>query len=235
MSLVPSCNWGQAELCSRPDDIKVVMALGDSITAGFLARTTDAMSVGKLRPGSTITSRWTTGWRNLLGRILNAVPLGWSDTAIWGLKLVYNIDRGGPVQPYGVPREWRGLSYPIGGDEGAITLPNIFARWTKTTGQSYTPSIIPPIFKQDDEESPQMWGKDRGLNGAVSGSTSSSLVAQIQSTSMVSFVTRPLTSSRAHSATSGADGSFRRGLEVCQYWHWSERYRMFRRRRLTSR
>ncbi|ORX35013.1 hypothetical protein BD324DRAFT_112149 [Kockovaella imperatae] len=141
-SLTPKDDTPSSAKDVRPDDIKVIMAIGDSITVGFLARPTS------------------------------------SSSSILSIK------------------EWRGLSYPIGGDEGAITLPNILSRWSLTTGQSHSyifdsrpkantqhPLGVPPVPPsvsatsnwQDD-----LWTSYKGLNGAVSGSTSLSLYSQVR-------------------------------------------------------
>ena len=169
---------GPADVFRRPDDIKVFMALGDSITAGFLARSSDEWMA------THASTRDRQNYWPLIHRLFRWTPLlGWNvrlDKLIaWTWNGLRQQDAKLDVQT--VWREWRGLSYPIGGDKGAITLPNILARWTNTTGQSYTPSLIPPIFRTHDEDAPALWGKDDGLNGAVSGSTSSSLLAQVQS------------------------------------------------------
>jgi hypothetical protein len=69
--------WNVFGVLSRSQDIKVVMAMGDSMTAGF---------------------------------------------AIMGRSTIALLD------------EWRGLSGFVGGDPGAITLPNFF--------QHYSPNVI---------------------------------------------------------------------------------------------
>ena len=121
---------------SRPDDIKVVMALGDSITAGFLAR-----------PGDAPHFRSGSGQRAQL-----------------------------PMTNVPTFEEWRGLAYPIGGDSGAVTLPNILAHWSpELTGMSVGHHPFQAFFAED-----YGWrDTDDGLNGAVTGSHSESLVAQV--------------------------------------------------------
>jgi len=65
----------------RPDDFTVVMAIGDSITAGC-----------------------------------------------WAKGLASNGN------PFNILDEWRGVSYPIGGDSGALTIPNLI--------KYYTPGVV---------------------------------------------------------------------------------------------
>lgn len=116
----------------RPDDISVVMAMGDSITAGFLARS----------PGFFETHRTDETQEPLI-----SVP---------------------------VAREYRGLSYPIGGDDGAITVPNILGHWSKNlTGMSRGHHPLLACIGGWCA-----WRYDDGLNAAISGSTSQNLVAQ---------------------------------------------------------
>ncbi|KAK6904726.1 hypothetical protein I203_105542 [Kwoniella mangroviensis CBS 8507] len=121
----------------RPDDFKVVMALGDSITAGLLAR-------GSREDLSQLSSKQR--------------PMG--------------IERIPEIA------EWRGISYPMGSDEGAITIPNILRHYTRNvTGVSagHHPPIsclgvgCGAIHPEGD-----------GLNAAISGSTSKSLMSQVK-------------------------------------------------------
>ena len=80
------------ELSRRPDDFSVVMALGDSITAGLLAKSTRRQGL--------------------------SLPLTSHDQI--------------PMQPEPVRgiAEDRGVSYAIGNDPGAITIPSILSHYT---------------------------------------------------------------------------------------------------------
>lgn len=127
-----------------------MMAMGDSITAGALARNSpeEGQSKGK--------HRWSQhDHANLAGssgdqlRFPGSLPIA---------------------------REYRGVSYPIGGDEGAITLYNIAQHWnTNITGSSrgHTPAgICTKIGGCNGQRF------DHGLNAAVSGSTTENLFSQ---------------------------------------------------------
>ena len=128
------------------------MAIGDSITAGFLAQPSDSES--ELSP------------------VDRSGPIS-KDT-------IYSGSPGGDAQIVmsAIPsiKEYRGLSYPIGGDPGAITIPNILSH--------YTPNII----GMSRGHHPLLacvggwcvWRYDDGLNGAVSGSTSGNLLSQVR-------------------------------------------------------
>ncbi|ODO09998.1 hypothetical protein I350_02222 [Cryptococcus amylolentus CBS 6273] len=111
----------------RPDDIRVVMALGDSITAGLLAR-----------PASS--------------------PLFPTNTTFFQTVDV---------------EEYRGISYPMGTDEGAITIPNILSHFVTDNAtvqggaKGHHAPATSALIAQD------------GLNAAVSGATSSLLTSQV--------------------------------------------------------
>lgn len=109
------------------------MALGDSITAGFLAR---------------------------------------SDL----FQPDFNQAAQRPILTVPVVREYRGLSYPIGGDPDAITFPNILQHWSKdlkgmSRGHHPLLACIGGWCA---------WRYDDGLNAAISGSTSQNLVLQVK-------------------------------------------------------
>ena len=121
------------------------MALGDSITAGFLARSPDI-----LHPKPD--------------------PDGKIETEHSAQRPIFSIP---------VAREYRGLSYPIGGDEGAITLPNIISRWsTNLTGTSRGHHSLLLCLGGKC-----LWRDEDGLNGAISGSKSENLVLQVKGVS----------------------------------------------------
>jgi len=76
--------------------------------------------------------------------------------------------------------EYRGVSYAVGGDGDAITLPNILGRYSNVTGPSTghrlpvtcgVPGASRMCMPHDEE--------DR-LNAAISGSTASALVGQVR-------------------------------------------------------
>ena len=135
-----------------------------------------------------------------------------------------------------IPLEWRGLSYPIGGDEGAITVPNILTRWTNVTGQSHTPSSYlpfssPPVWRGGessawvDGDENESWSHTKGLNGAVSGAKSSSLVNQVRG----ELSRRAKEKMIAHSwcrpdlTEDERDGRLGRRLEICKHRNRRER------------
>lgn len=95
----------------RPGNIRVIMAMGDSITAAMSAKDTTFLSM----------------------------------------------------------KEYRGLSYAIGGDSGVTTMPNILAQYTQ---QGYPIGTSTGVGKRDM--------KTNGLNGAVSGAINSDMLGQAQ-------------------------------------------------------
>lgn len=123
------------------------MAIGDSITAGFLARPSDSDSDSEL----THVTR---------------SPV---------------LERGGdnaqkPMSVLPGIKEYRGLSYPIGGDPGAITIPNILSHYSPNlTGMSKGHHPLSACVGGWC-----VWRYDDGLNGAVSGSTSGNLLSQVR-------------------------------------------------------
>ncbi|WVW81292.1 hypothetical protein I302_103283 [Kwoniella bestiolae CBS 10118] len=133
----------------RPDDFKVVMAMGDSITAGLLAR-------GSRDDYTPSVSERTNQYRQ------RPFDLG--------------VGRIPEIA------EWRGISYPIGSDEGAITIPTILQHYSKPEGKGNITGVStghhPPISclgigcAAHPEED--------GLNAAISGSLSKSLIGQVK-------------------------------------------------------
>ncbi|KAK8844732.1 hypothetical protein IAR55_006582 [Kwoniella newhampshirensis] len=139
----------------RPDDFKVVMALGDSITAGLLARGT--------RDERTSSTHEQTPFPNLL-----------------------------------TIAEFRGLSYPIGYDTDAITIPRILEHYVGernisgvSRGQHPPTSCLGtgpggPGVGAGTILGSRMGGvctprpAEDGLNAAVSGSVSGNLMAQVK-------------------------------------------------------
>jgi phospholipase B1 len=129
----------------RARDVKVIAAIGDSITAGFAAK--------GLLPNQVLD--------------LNALV------------------------------EDRGLSFSIGGDQGAITLGNFFAKenpsiFGRSVG-SHAPNICTPLFCIGSYQ-PEL---DQ-LNGARTGATTSNInnqvtyiVEQMKNTSLVNFENDP--------------------------------------------
>lgn len=126
---------------SRPDDFKVVMALGDSITAGFLAkspRDADIITDSLQHAQSTFDFR---------SSILN---------------------------------EYRGVSYPIGNDEGAITIASILSHYSPNlTGVSIGHHPVGSDKRKNEDQ----LRKD-GLNVAVSGSKAKDLIGQVRGASL---------------------------------------------------
>lgn len=130
---------------SRPDDFRVVMALGDSITAGLLAR------------GSRSSSACS-----------GPSPLGPQR----------------PLLPSFDIQEYRGLSYPIGSDPGAITVPQILRHFSPSAEEipGSSKGKHPPVACLNGwsikgcAERPE----EDGLNAAVSGSVSAALLRQVE-------------------------------------------------------
>ncbi|OWZ36407.1 hypothetical protein C347_00578 [Cryptococcus neoformans AD2-60a] len=129
----------------RPDDFRVIMALGDSITAGLLAR------------GSRSSSA-------------SSAPS--------------QVDRQRPLLPSLDIQEYRGLSYPIGSDPGAITIPEILRHFSPSAEEipGSSKGKHPPVTCLNG------WGikgcaerpEEDGLNAAVSGSVSAGLLRQVE-------------------------------------------------------
>ncbi|WVQ72265.1 hypothetical protein IAR50_001814 [Cryptococcus sp. DSM 104548] len=131
----------------RPDDIRVVMALGDSISAGLLAR-----------PARSSPSSHTFPQISFLPKSVDI-------------------------------QEYRGVSYPIGADPGAVTIPNILSHFISSSSDGRSEQVQggstghhPPVaclqgfgvrgcMPRPDED---------GLNAAISGSVSSSLIRQVE-------------------------------------------------------
>ncbi|WVQ94178.1 hypothetical protein IAU59_001256 [Kwoniella sp. CBS 9459] len=151
----------------RPDDFRVVMALGDSITAGLLARggrdTERSQSRSDLSNSPDQTHQQVFGLHSS------------SNRAPWRTRL-------------GIPEiaEWRGLSYPIGLDEDAITFSTILQHYTDRANASL-------IGGSRGRHSPLAClgsgiggagcvprPEDDGLNVAISGSLSEGLMAQVK-------------------------------------------------------
>ena len=122
------------------------MALGDSITAGFLARS----------PAEHQQQSPPTEGQLRTQKILSR-----------------------PI----VANEYRGLAYPIGGDEGAVTIPNILSHWSRdlvgmSTGHHPLLACVGSFCT---------WKYDDGLNVALSGSTSDSLLSQVRGKLVAGF------------------------------------------------
>ena len=115
---------------SRPDDIEVIMAMGDSITGAFLAK----------------------------------AP--WPQSA---------LDSQHPLSAMG-SFEDRGVSYPIGGDPGAITIATILEHYSNVTGASTGShprgGCIAGLCTGVEGD---------GLNAAVGGSVAASMRGQVES------------------------------------------------------
>jgi phospholipase B1 len=163
-----------ANIYRRPDDIRVVMALGDSITAAFLAK----------------GNGWAIPW-------LGTEEGGWEGRPAAGRKAAERRDTWGhhyAQMPFStcelIPclshlisvdvEEYRGVSYAIGGDPGAVTLPNILGHYSNLTGASigHRPPVtcgVPGVSRLCSPHHEE----DR-FNAAVSGSTAAALVAEVQ-------------------------------------------------------
>lgn len=121
------------------------MALGDSITAGLLAR------------GSRSSSA-------------SSAPS--------------QVDPQRPLLPFLDIQEYRGLSYPIGSDPGAITIPEILRHFSPSAKEipGSSKGKHPPVTCLNG------WGikgcgerpEEDGLNAAVSGSVSAGLLRQVE-------------------------------------------------------
>ncbi|KAL1408829.1 hypothetical protein Q8F55_005643 [Vanrija albida] len=117
----------------RPDDFAVLMALGDSITAGFLAA---------------------------------PVPESGSSSA----QHVFAKLTPAPAE------EYRGTSYAIGGDPGALTLPTLFGHWANVSGAST--GHHPPLACLAGAGQCSRHPEGDALNAAVSGSIAANLADQ---------------------------------------------------------
>ncbi|WVF66567.1 hypothetical protein IAT40_001307 [Kwoniella sp. CBS 6097] len=157
----------------RPDDFRVVMALGDSISAGLLARGGQDTEKSRSRAeiaildGRNAQQVFESNSGQSTGSGLGRIP--------WRSKL-------------GIPEiaEWRGISYPIGLDEDAITFSTILQHYTH---RRFNESLIggsrgrhPPLacagigigvgcLPHPEED---------GLNAAISGSVSEGLMSQVR-------------------------------------------------------
>ncbi|ORY26517.1 hypothetical protein BCR39DRAFT_560553 [Naematelia encephala] len=135
----------------RPDDLKTLVALGDSITAGFLAHPYP--------------------------------PPDPESKSISDAQRPYSFPRIGRWSTPIDVQEYRGLSYPLGADVGAVTFHNILSRWTSVVGGSKghrVPKSCFDLFGWVVGFGGCATGKGDGLNGAVSGSTSGKLVIQVK-------------------------------------------------------
>lgn len=76
--------------------------------------------------------------------------------------------------------EYRGVSYAIGGDEGAITLPAILGHYSNVTGPStgHRPPVTCSIPGASRMCIPH--DKEDRFNAAISGSTADALVSQVR-------------------------------------------------------
>ncbi|BEI83151.1 hypothetical protein CcaverHIS002_0310190 [Cutaneotrichosporon cavernicola] len=129
----------------RPDDFSVVMALGDSISAALLAR------------GGWDPQTHTPSSPQEEGQVTFLAPS--------------ELQAPNP----GVPdiQEWRGLSYAAGGDEGALTIPNLLSHYNPVVGMSYGRHPVLCVGLGEGCHPPS-----DGLNGAISGSIAASLLGQ---------------------------------------------------------
>ncbi|WWD22714.1 hypothetical protein CI109_107207 [Kwoniella shandongensis] len=147
----------------RPDDFRVVMALGDSITAGLLARGSRDDYDYDYSLSSTPSGGSQRPFRPISNRLLSIA-------------------------------EYRGLSYPIGYDEDAITIPRILDTYARKNLTGVSRGQHPPTTCLGTGPNPgidlgKVFGKkgictprpeEDGLNAAVSGSVSGNLMAQVK-------------------------------------------------------
>ncbi|RSH83935.1 hypothetical protein EHS25_005179 [Saitozyma podzolica] len=144
----------------RPDDIRVVAALGDSITAGFLART------GRDEPSGEHTVI-------VVDPEDGEVQEGESAGAQQFL----------PHFPWSLPtyNEYRGLSYPIGRDPLALTIPNILSHYVPSlSGGSVGKHPLVSCFSGLGVHIGCEHPEGDGTNAAISGSIAAGLVGQVR-------------------------------------------------------
>lgn len=116
-------------------------------------------------------------------------------------------------------QEWRGVSYAIGADHGALTFPNILAHYTNSTGSStgHHPTVC------IGAESGGCHPRSDGMNGAVSGSIAASLVGQVTGGSKTA--SEPATQPNARPPRAPVReslGRLQEGMDVCQSCHWGQ-------------
>ncbi len=126
------------------------MALGDSISAGLFAKSTREGPLS--RPSPPPPSLHVADEQQL--------PLGSKPI----LSSLIAID------------EYRGVSYPTGNDPGAITIASILSRYSPnltgvSTGHHPPITCVGPVCQRPEGD---------GLNVAVSGSLSASLLGQVR-------------------------------------------------------
>ncbi|WVQ82911.1 hypothetical protein IAT38_005047 [Cryptococcus sp. DSM 104549] len=141
----------------RPDDFKVVMALGDSITAGLLAR-------GSRDPPIPRNHRSSS----------SSFPPSSSDS---------DTQRPLSIFPSLLDvQEYRGLSYAVGSDPGAITIPHIIGHFAGANVTGGSRGKHPPVACLEGFGigvcGPRPEGD--GLNAGISGSVSAGLEGQVR-------------------------------------------------------
>ncbi|WVN88522.1 uncharacterized protein L203_103733 [Cryptococcus depauperatus CBS 7841] len=121
----------------RPDDFTVVMAIGDSITAGLLAGQSRSSSNSRQRPF---------------------------------YSKLFDI------------QEYRGLSYPTGGDPGSITIARILEHYIGHPVTGVSKGQHPPIVCLQGLGAKGCMDRpeEDGLNAGISGSIAAGLVRQVE-------------------------------------------------------
>ncbi|GFZ44598.1 hypothetical protein JCM24511_02322 [Saitozyma sp. JCM 24511] len=145
----------------RPDDIRVVAALGDSITAGFLART------GRDEPSGEHT----------------VIVVDPEDGEVHEGESEAGAQRFLPHLPWSLPtyNEYRGLSYPIGRDPLALTIPNILSHYVPSlSGGSVGKHPLVTCFSGLGVHIGCEHPEGDGTNAAISGSIAAGLVGQVR-------------------------------------------------------
>ncbi|GHJ87589.1 hypothetical protein NliqN6_3991 [Naganishia liquefaciens] len=141
----------------RPDDFSVVMALGDSITAGLFA------TPSELSKENLVVDAIEKPVRRFRGQPQRYLGTG-ASSFIPGFE------------------EYRGISYAMGDDEGAETIPNMIRYYRNesvkgTSHEHHPPPIIPspPQIPIGDHVA-----ANDGLNAALSGSKAKDLTSQVK-------------------------------------------------------
>lgn len=144
---------------SRPDDFTILMALGDSISAALLAR--DGVRDPEFSSPPFLPSEDAQAilQHDPPTRLPSQAPNSPGDQ---NLVTASNI------------QEWRGVSYAIGADPGALTFPNILAHYTHVVGTSTGHHSVVCVGGEYGGCHPP----SDGLNAAVSGSIAASLWGQ---------------------------------------------------------
>ncbi|WRT63230.1 uncharacterized protein IL334_000133 [Kwoniella shivajii] len=152
----------------RPDDFKVIMAMGDSITAGLLARGSRNDLVSSIQ----IQEAAATGMGIGIG-------VGIGTDKQYHFEIEGKEDYLRKIIPE--IAEWRGLSYSIGSDDDSITIPNILKHYNRnvsgtSTGHHSPISCLGTGWDIGCSNHP----KEDGLNAAISGSLSAGLMSQVK-------------------------------------------------------